>query len=161
MRCSYLKFAPMLKNMPPLNLPLAKLQLSRSGEKIFVWDVVRKKNLVLTPEEWVRQHFIHFLLGRGYPLSSISTESGLYLNRQLRRTDILVFRNNRPALLIECKAPRVKISQEVFDQASRYNLELKTRHLVITNGLDHFFAFTEEEAPGYRFLEELPGYHEI
>lgn len=154
-------FAPMFKKLPPLNLPMAQLRLSRSADKVFVWDIIRKKNLVLTPEEWVRQHFIHFLLSRDYPLSSITTESGLYLNRQLRRTDILIYRNRTPVLLVECKAPQVKITQEVFDQASRYNLELKTRHLVITNGLDHFFARTVEEATGYKLLEELPGYNEL
>lgn len=151
----------MSSGFPPLNLPKAPLKLARSGEKIYVWDMVRRKNLLLTPEEWVRQHFLHFLMSQGYPLSSIATEAGLYLNRQLRRTDILIYRNNRPVLLVECKAPHVKVSQETFDQASRYNLELNTSYLVITNGLEHYVARVESEIQAYRLLKEIPLYSDL
>ena len=140
---------------------MAPLKLARSGDKIYVWDVVRRKNLLLTPEEWVRQHFLHFLMSQGYPLSSIATEAGLYVNRQLRRTDILIYRNNQPVLLVECKAPHVKVSQDTFDQASRYNLELKTSNLVITNGLEHYVARVESEIKGYRLMPEIPPYNEL
>lgn len=150
----------MAHRLPPLNLPKAQLQLSKQGEKIFVWDDIRKKNLVLTPEEWVRQHFIHYLLTLKYPQSNIALESGLYLNQQLRRTDILVYHNRKPALLVECKAPGVKLSQATFDQASRYNLELKVRYLIVTNGLEHYVAQVKDEG-GFSFLSQLPEYGKL
>ncbi len=150
----------MYRGLPPLNLPQAALKLSKSGEKIYVWDDIRKKNLLLTPEEWVRQHFLYFLLQLGYPQSQIALESGLYLNQQLRRTDILVYRNRKPVLLVECKAPTIKLSQDTFDQASRYNLKLKVNYMVITNGLQHFVTEVKPGG-GFMFLSELPDYENL
>ena len=149
------------KNLVPLKLPPADLKLARKGTELVVWDDIRKKYLLLTPEEWVRQHFVHFLIQLGYPKTAIALESGFYLNRKLQRSDILIYKNSRPALLVECKAPQVKINQETFDQASRYNLQINADFIAITNGLQHFAVKVEREEQTYRFLKDIPGYNAI
>lgn len=151
----------MNERWPPLQLPRAELSLSRKQGQIYVWDKIRQKHLLLTPEEWVRQHFVHYLLDLGYPQGQIALEAGLYVNRQLRRTDILVYREQEPRLVVECKAPQVRITQETFDQASRYNLALKVNIVVVTNGLSTFVAQRQNEGAGYTLLEGLPGYSDL
>ncbi len=151
----------MLKNLVNLNLPRPDLRLAKKDGAVMVWDDIRKKFLHLTPEEWVRQHFVHFLIGMGYPATAIALEGGFHLNRKLQRTDILIYKNAKPALLVECKAPQVGISQKTFDQAARYNLHYKTPYLLITNGLQHYSARVDYEAGGYTFLEEIPPFNEI
>lgn len=126
-----------------------------------VWDGLRKKYLKLTPEEWVRQHFVHYLLGLGFPQTSIALEGGFHLYQKLQRTDILVYKNAAPRLLVECKAPQVKISQDTFDQAARYNLHYQTAFVLITNGLQHHAARVDYENKAYQFLKEIPAYHEL
>ena len=150
----------MTTRLPKLNLPAAPLKLSRKGETIFVWDELRKKNLVLSPEEWVRQHVVYYLISLGYPSSNMALESGLYLNKQLRRTDILVYKGGKPAMLVECKAPGVRLGQDTFDQASRYNLELKVRYIMVSNGLEHYIALVRNQE-GFDFLTEIPSYDDI
>lgn len=137
----------------PLNLPQAPLKLGRKGDQVFVWDILRKKNLLVTPEEWVRQHLLFFLKDHlGYPQSSFAVEGGFRLMGKLQRSDILVYKNSQPILLVECKAPSVKISQDTFDQALRYNLHYQVPYLLVSNGLEHYWAKLEEG--GLQFVRE-------
>ncbi len=151
----------MHKNLVTLNLPSPELKLAKRAGEIVVWDDIRKKHLKLTPEEWVRQHFVHYLVSMEFPRSAIALEGGFHLYRKLQRTDILVYKNGVPALLVECKAPQVKITQATFDQAARYNLHHQTNFVVITNGLRHFAARIDRSKEAYIFLKEIPRFHEI
>jgi hypothetical protein len=144
----------------PLNLPQYPLRLKQDDNTTYVFDEVRKKFLVLTPEEWVRQHFVHFLIReKKYPRSLIKLEGGLKLNSLQKRSDILLFdASGAKIVLVECKAPSVKITQSTFDQIARYNFVHRVKYLVVTNGLDNFCAEIDFENATYRFLQELPAY---
>ncbi|MDZ7847648.1 MAG: type I restriction enzyme HsdR N-terminal domain-containing protein [Owenweeksia sp.] len=104
---------------------------------------------------------MHFLAGRDYPTSAMALEGGFYLHKKLQRSDILVYKNAQPTLLVECKSPQVKISQNTFDQASRYNLKIKAPYVAVTNGLKHFIAMADHAARRYRFLEDVPAFGEL
>ena len=147
-------------NPTPLNLPHHPFKITLKDEQHFIFDEVRKKHLVLTPEEWVRQHFIHYLIKeKRFPKSLIQIEGGLNLNALQKRTDIVIFNTSgQRIMVIECKAPSVKISQAVFDQASRYNSVHKAKWLVVTNGLKHCYAQIDHLAERFLFIEELPEY---
>ncbi len=142
----------------PLHLPSFPFKLIEKEGKFFVFDQLRKKEILLTPEEWVRQHFVQFLINqKKYPKSLISLEKGLQLNELKKRTDILVYNSDGvPLVLVECKAPSVKITQDVFDQVARYNMKYRVKFLVVTNGLEHYYCEMDYECESYRFLEELP-----
>jgi predicted type IV restriction endonuclease len=142
--------------MTPLNFPAYEFRL-KPGE---IFDPARKKFVTLTPEEWVRQHVIRYLNeDRGYPLSLMAVEVQLEINKLKKRMDILVHgRDLKPILIVECKAPSVKITQETFDQAARYNLSAGADYFFITNGLTHFFCKSDRESASYHFLKELPPY---
>jgi hypothetical protein len=144
----------------PLNLPPFPFKLSEQDGVLYVFDELRKKKLVLTPEEWVRQHFIQFLiLQKKYPKSLFKLEGGLKLNRQQKRTDILIFdKEGKANILVECKATSVKIDQKVFDQAARYNMIHQVNYLLVTNGLEHFCCQMDYINQTYIFLAELPVY---
>jgi hypothetical protein len=146
-----------------LNLPPYPFKITRKEEQHFIFDEVRKKHLVLTPEEWVRQHFIHYLIvEKKFPKTLIQIEGGLNLNHQQKRTDIVIFNTaGERIMVIECKAPSVKISQGVFDQAARYNSVHKAKWLVVTNGLKHCYAQIDHIGAAFRFCEELPLYTEL
>jgi hypothetical protein len=134
--------------LPELNLPAIAPQLSKEGEKVFIFDVLRKKNILLTPEEWVRQHWIHFLIAsQGFPKGLLSAERGLVYNGLQKRTDLLVFdRQGSPYFLIECKAPEVEINQKVLTQAITYNQTLKCPFIGLSNGRKHvFMGYVEAE----------------
>lgn len=145
-------------NPIPLNLPSYPFKLSRRNGLIYIFDELRKKHLVLTPEEWVRQHFIRFLINhKAFPGSLIQIEGGLKLNQTQKRTDILIFdKQGKKLMIVECKAPSVKVSQSTFDQAARYNSIHKTPWLVVTNGLNHFYTKIDHKNHNYKFIEELP-----
>lgn len=144
-----------VKHLIPLKLPPAALDLRRKGEQIFVWDELRKKYLVLSPEEWVRQHLIHYLIKKlHYPATAIALEGGFKLLGKHQRTDLLVYQKGKPILIGECKAPQVKISQETFDQACRYNLHYQVPYLLISNGLETYWARVDSAASKLQFLEE-------
>jgi hypothetical protein len=152
----------MHKNLIPLNLPQPQLRLAKKANDIMVWDEIRKKHLKLTPEEWVRQHFVHFLIQeKNYPKNSIALEGGFHLNEKLQRTDILIYKNAQPTLIVECKAPQVKVTQSTFDQAARYNLHYQTNYLIITNGLEHFAVKVEAKEKMYNFLTGIPDFNEL
>ncbi len=144
--------------MVELNLPEAKLKIKSKENKQYIFDIIRKKDVVLTPEEWVRQHIIHFLIyQKKYPKSIIAVEKQLTINTLKKRFDILVFNNKGlPELIIECKAPNIKISQNTFDQIARYNLTLHANHLMVSNGLEHFYCKMDTKNQQYIFLKDLP-----
>ena len=125
-----------------------------------IFDEIRKKFILLTPEEWVRQHVVQFLLqDKKYPKSYINVEKLIKIKNLSKRYDGVVFqRNGEIFLLIECKAPEVPISQQTFDQIARYNLVLKAKYLMVTNGLNHYFCQMDFENEKYVFLKELPEY---
>ncbi len=150
----------MFKNLIPLSLPKPQLKLARNGSKLLVWDDIRRKYLQLTPEEWVRQHLVHYLVNyRKFPRSSITLESSFQLNKKSQRTDILIYKNLLPWLLIECKAPQLLLSQKTFDQATRYNLHYKTPYLIVSNGLQHFVVKMKHGEKKCELLDDLPDYH--
>lgn len=144
----------------PLNLPQYPFKITLKDTRHFIFDEIRKKHLVLTPEEWVRQHFIQYLiLEKRFPKSLIQIEGGLNLNQLQKRTDIVIFNNQgQRIMVIECKAPAVKITQSVFDQAARYNSVHKTKWLVVTNGLRHCYATINHQEQQFAFVQELPEY---
>lgn len=143
---------------PPLNLPPAELRIRRTGPRPEVWDTLRRKWLVLTPEEWVRQHFIRFLTAtRGIDPYRIVQELPLRLDGFALRADIVVYsRQAEPQLIVECKAAGVEITQEVFDQVARYNISLGVPYLVVTNGLRHYCCVVDRASHSFRFLDEIP-----
>lgn len=149
--------------MQTLNLPTYQFQLKSKENKTLIFDKFRKKYVVLTPEEWVRQHFSYFLLKeKKYPESLIAIEKQLTINKLKKRSDILVFNNTgTPEIIVECKAPNVVINQATFDQIARYNLTLKANYLVVTNGLEHYYCKMDFEKESYVFLRDIPDYFNI
>lgn len=143
-----------------MNFPTYSFRFKNSENKVSIFDEIRKKFIVLTPEEWVRQHVIQYLLqDRNYPKSYINVEKLIKVNGLSKRYDGIVFKpNGEIFLLIECKAPEVPISQDTFDQIARYNLELKAQYLMVTNGLNHYFCQMDFENEKYVFLKELPDF---
>jgi hypothetical protein len=144
--------------MQELNFPHYSFRLKASENKTLIFDIVRKKYVVLTPEEWVRQHVIHFLHNeKKYPISLMTVEKQVKINSLTRRTDIVVYnREGNPSIIVECKAPSVPISQATFDQIARYNLKLEAQFLMVTNGLNHYHCIMDHENQSYLFLQELP-----
>ena len=144
--------------MQTLNFPLCEFRFKSSENKRYIFDIIRKKFVVLTPEEWVRQHTIHLLLKeKHYPQSLMSVEKRIYINHLTKRYDIVIYRSDGSIfLVVECKAPQVAITQEVFDQIARYNMQLQAENLMITNGLQHIFYQVDLLKQAYVFLKELP-----
>ncbi len=144
--------------MQKLNFPEYDFKLKKQDGKLLIFDVIRKKNVVLTPEEWVRQHTLQYLIhDKNYPKNLIAVEKELQINQTKRRFDIVVFnRQMHPQILVECKAPSVKIAQNTFDQANQYNWLLKAPFLFLTNGMKHYICQIDFEANQFRFLKELP-----
>ena len=130
----------------------------KEGDQQFIFDIVRKKFVALTPEEWVRQHWIHYLIEEAkYPRSLIAVEMNITVNQLSKRCDIVVYdRDGKPFLIVECKSPDVKISQNVFDQIARYNLTLQVKYLIVSNGKQHFGCDIDFEKRSYEFIERLP-----
>lgn len=146
--------------MIPLNLPAFDYKIKKQQDKLYIYDQIRRKYLLLTPEEWVRQHFVHFLCQElKYPKGLITTESGLKYNQLQRRTDIVVFnRQGQPQMIVECKAPEVSISQQVFNQIAVYNKILKANLLVVSNGLQHYCCQLDPVSGKWNFLPAIPAF---
>ena len=144
--------------MPQLNLPNAALKIKLVEGTTQVFDAVRKKYLVLTPEEWVRQHFIHYLnKEKKYPLGLMGVEQMVKYNGQSTRADIVLYTaDGKPNMIVECKAPKVKITQDAFNQIAKYNFQLKVKYLVVTNGLQHFCCEMDYKNNKITFLEGVP-----
>lgn len=146
--------------MQKLNFKTYSFRIKKTDNKIFIFDEIRKKFVVLQPEEWVRQHVIRFLIEeKQMPKSLINVEKEITINGLAKRYDVVVFSKNGDILLVvECKAPTVQISQSVFDQIARYNLMLKSEILMVTNGINHYFCQVDYQKGKYVFLQELPEY---
>ena len=144
--------------MQQLNFPAYSFRFKNSENKVAIFDEIRKKFIQLTPEEWVRQHVVQFLqLEKNYPKSLINVEKLIKIYNLNKRYDIVVYQpNGELFLLIECKAPKVNVTQETFNQIARYNLTLKAKYLMITNGLIHYFCQMDFENEKYVFLQDLP-----
>lgn len=144
--------------MQPLNFPSYNFRVKNSQNKALIFDLIRKKFIVLTPEEWVRQHVVNYLLKeKKYPQSHINVEKQIVINGLKKRYDIVVFNADGSIhLLVECKAPEVKITQEAFDQIARYNLDLDATYLMVTNGLAHFYCQMSKSDEKYKFLRQIP-----
>ncbi len=146
--------------MQKLNLPSYSFKLKSNEKHTLIFDNLRKKYFVLTPEEWVRQHYVQFLIkDKNYPVSLIALEKQLIINNRKKRTDIVIFnKEGNPDIIVECKAPHIKISQATFDQIARYNLKLKANYLVLTNGMEHYYCKMDFENETYVFLKDIPNY---
>ncbi|MDT8411568.1 MAG: type I restriction enzyme HsdR N-terminal domain-containing protein [Vicingaceae bacterium] len=146
--------------MHQLNLPEYDYKVKREHNKEYIFDVIRKKYLVLTPEEWVRQHVVSFLINhKHFPKSFIVIEKGLVFNEMQKRADVLVYNQQlKPLFLVECKAPHIKISEATFEQIARYNMVFKVPYLLVTNGMNHYCCKIDFENESYTFLEDIPDY---
>ena len=149
--------------MLPLNLPPAAFKIINKGGKDSIFDVLRKKYVALTPEEWVRQHFINYLLQyKGYPKGLLANEIQINLNGTKKRCDSVLFNRDLTAkMIIEYKASSVPITQTVFDQITRYNMVLKVEYLIVTNGLSHYCCKIDYLNGKYYFLKDIPTYDEL
>ena len=146
--------------MTNLNLPKYTFRIKNKENKLYIFDKIRKKDMVLTEEEWVRQNFVSYLHeDKKYPLSLIAVEKQCKVNDLVKRTDILVFdKTGAPHIIVECKAPQVKINQDTFDQIARYNMKLNATFLILTNGLQHYYCQMDHVEQRYTFLKEIPNY---
>ncbi|MEG1545703.1 MAG: type I restriction enzyme HsdR N-terminal domain-containing protein [Bacteroides sp.] len=149
--------------MLSLNLPKYDTKIAIKDGKDVIFDVIRRRYVALTPEEWVRQHFIHFLIAhKGYPLSLMANEVLLNLNGMKKRCDTVLYqRNLSPKMIIEYKAPHIEISQKVFSQISNYNLVLKVDYLIVSNGIDHYCCKMDYNNQSYLFLPDIPDYDSL
>ena len=146
-----------------LNLPYANTKIVVRNENQMVFDFLRKRFVALTPEEWVRQQFTHFLVEhKGYPAMFIGNEITLSVGRLSRRCDSVVFNKSaEPVMIIEYKAPTVKITQKVFEQICSYNIALHAPYLTVSNGLQSYCCRIDKEANTYEFLKDIPAYGEL
>ena len=149
--------------MIQLNLPDYPIRLSGTQEHPSIFDILRRKYVAFTPEEWVRQHFIHFLINqKNYPATLLANEIKLRVgNKTLRADSVLYDRELRPRMIIEYKAPHIPITQKVFDQISTYNMLLHVDYLVVSNGLQHYCCKMDYDNQKYLFLEDIPDYQNI
>ncbi|MBQ8224107.1 MAG: type I restriction enzyme HsdR N-terminal domain-containing protein [Bacteroides sp.] len=149
--------------MLSLNLPTFNVKLSEREGKTFIFDSLRRRYVTLTPEEWVRQHFVHFLIEqKGYPAVWLANEVTLQLNGTRKRADTVLYRSDLSArMIVEYKAPEVEITQRVFDQIMRYNQVLRVDYLIVSNGIRHFCCHIDYQQNSYSFLQEIPRYEEL
>ena len=147
--------------MQDLNFPKFEYRLKSKENKVSIFDVIRKKFILLQPEEWVRQHCIHYLIHqKNYPKSLINVEKELIINNLKKRYDIVVFKPNGCIfLIVECKSYSVSINQDTFDQIARYNMTLNAEYLMVTNGIDHYYCQMDTSAKQYVFLKDIPNYN--
>jgi hypothetical protein len=146
-----------------LNLPSFDIRVRDSDGRRQVFDVLRRRYVALTPEEWVRQHFVHFLIGhKGYPKGLLANEVELRVGEKRLRCDTLLYNKAlQPQMIMEYKAPDVAVTQKVFDQISAYNLLLHVDYLVVSNGLQHYCCRMDYEQHSYTFINDIPTYTEI
>ncbi|MEZ5106108.1 MAG: type I restriction enzyme HsdR N-terminal domain-containing protein [Draconibacterium sp.] len=147
--------------MQKLNLPEYDFKMKNEDGKFFIFDVIRKKFIVLTPEEWVRQNFIQYLKSeKKYPSSLMAVEKKIIINQNQRRFDLVIYaKTGQPLLIAEFKAPNIKITQETFDQVVRYNMALKVKNVVVSNGMQHFACEINYEKNSYSYLKEIPAFN--
>ena len=146
--------------MQRLNLPEYNFRIITENGKLFIFDSIRKKFVVLTPEEWVRQNFIEYLKNeKNYPANLMSVEKQILVNGKQRRFDLLIYnRNGEPIVIIEFKSPDIKINQNTFDQVVRYNMALRVKKVIVSNGLQHFACEIDYKSNNYTYLKEIPAF---
>ena len=146
--------------MQELNFPKFSFRFKNRENKTSIFDEIRKKFVILQPEEWVRQHCIHYLIQhKKYPKSLINVEKELKVNTLSKRYDIVVYNSNGSIrLIVECKSPKIAINQSAFDQIAIYNHNLKATYLMVTNGLNHYYCKMDFEKKRYQFLKDIPNY---
>ena len=146
-----------------LNLPQYEIKINRQGGKPYILDMLRRKYVSLTPEEWVRQHFVNFLIShKGYPQALMANEVELRAgDKRLRCDSVLYNKAAQPIMIIEYKAPTVQITQSVFDQITAYNQLLHVDYLIVSNGLEHYCCRMDYENHTYTFLNDIPDYNEL
>ncbi len=149
--------------MLALNLPTFELKMKDDGSKKSIFDVIRRKYVTLTPEEWVRQHFVHYLMEQlGYPQELLANEVEVSLNGMSRRCDTVLYNRDLEArMIVEYKAPSIPITQNVFNQIMRYNMVLHVDYLVVSNGIDHYCCKMDYSTNNYTFLTEIPKYEAL
>ena len=149
--------------MLPLNLPKFSVKVTEKAGKPSIWDPVRRKFVALTPEEWVRQHFVNYLVTeKSYPQELLANEVAVKLNGTSKRCDTVAYnRFLAPLMIIEYKAPHIPITQAVFDQIVRYNVALKVEYLIVSNGKMHYCCHVNYKDQSYLFLEDIPDYDSI
>ena len=152
-----------VNKMYQLNLPHFEIKIAEKNDRTYVFDVLRKKYIALTPEEWVRQHFVHYLLEhKGYPAHLLTNEVELTIGSKKLRCDSLLYgKDTKPRMIIEYKAPYIKITQKVFNQIYAYNLILNADYLIISNGLQHIICKVDYSNKRYVFLKDIPDYNEL
>jgi len=146
--------------MQSLNFPTYDFRFKNSENKVHIFDTIRKKFVVLQPEEWVRQNVVQFLIQeKKYPKSLINVEKQLTINTIKKRYDIVIFDSlGNITLLVECKSPKIMMNQGTFDQIAKYNLQLKAKFLMVTNGLQHYYCKMDYRKEKYTFLEQIPDF---
>ncbi len=149
--------------MLQLNLPQYSFRIKKQNEKLVIFDSQRKRYVALTPEEWVRQNFIRFLIEeKGYPAAYLAIEKQLNMNGMKKRCDAILYNEHaQPFLIIELKAPNVAISQATFDQVAVYNAKLKVDFFIISNGIEHFCCKVNLKTSRYEFFSEIPDFDQI
>lgn len=149
--------------MLPLNIPSYLTKIAVRNGKNVIFDILRRRYVALTPEEWVRQHFVHFLIEKkNYPQSLMANEISLSLNGMAKRCDTVLYNRDLTAkMIIEYKAPNIEISQKVFTQISHYNLVLKVDYLIVSNGMKHYCCKMNYGNQSYTFLEDIPDYSQL
>lgn len=149
--------------MQELNLPKYEIRVSRQEGRLTIFDFLRRRYVALTPEEWVRQHFTHFLVGhKGYPKGLLANEVELTIgDKSLRCDSVLYDRELRPRMIIEYKAPHIKLTQKVFQQIATYNFLLHVDYLVVSNGMKHHCVKMDYDNQKYLFLDDIPDYEKI
>ena len=149
--------------MVQLNLPPYQIRVKETGGRKQVFDILRRKYVALTPEEWVRQHFIHYLIEhKNYPASLLANEVPLQIGEKRMRADSVLYDNQLyPRIIIEYKAPNITLTQKVFDQITVYNLLLHVDYLIVSNGMTTYICKMDYEKQTYKFLEAIPNYENI
>lgn len=150
--------------MAQLNLPSYDVKIAQRNGKNVIYDFLRRRYINLTPEEWVRQHFTHFLVEhKGYPAALMANEVGLDVGGVMRRCDTVLYHRNggRPRVIIEYKAPEITITQEVFNQISSYNSVFRADYLIVSNGINHYCCRMNYENNSVEFLQEIPIYDDL
>ena len=143
--------------MLKLNFPNFEFKFKNRDNKTYIFDIIRKKFILLTSEEWVRQHVVSYLINHGVSKNHIGVEKKIIINKLTKRFDVVVFkRDGSVKLLVECKAPNIKIDQKVFDQTSIYNMNLNSEFVMTTNGLVHYFFKIDNSSKTYNFIKDFP-----
>ena len=143
--------------MIKLNFPDFEFKLKKIDNKTFIFDSFRKKFILLTPEEWVRQHVLNFLVLKKIPITHIAVEKQIIINSLNKRFDVVIYNNTGDVImLVECKSPSIKLTQNVFDQISIYNLNLNSKYCMVTNGLDHIYFKIDKSSKKFTFVKDFP-----